>query len=160
VNNKSSWRWNLQLKTSEQFMSPWKWHAVIRLLVPDISRDCTAFIFEVLLSKEIDSMNQLTLKMRAPRSLKIMASIYKSTWHKMPKTSAFSSTYQNFKPHSDHPLQEWRVLWVQLCNRQFCPVLLKQNIFHYTARLWELSIISQYPSSFTAAAVLLLFWKN
>jgi hypothetical protein len=38
----------IQLKTSEQFKSPGKWHTVIRPLDPDISRDCTAFIFEVL----------------------------------------------------------------------------------------------------------------
>jgi len=31
-----------------------------------------------------------------------------------------------------------------------------ESILHYTARLQELSIISQYPSSFTVAAVLLL----
>lgn len=85
VHNRSSWRCNPQLKTSEQFKSPGKWHIVIKPLVPDISRDCTAFIFEVLLSKEIDSMNQLTMKMRAQWSFEILASIYISTWHKLPE---------------------------------------------------------------------------
>jgi len=30
-------------------------------------------------------MNQMTLKMRAPQSFETLASIYKSTWHKMPE---------------------------------------------------------------------------